>query len=224
MKVLRAKKGPFTERPYYELKDIEAMCIQELQSVGLYSEKPEPIRIDRFVEKRFNLAPEYEDLEDGVLGLTTFGSKGVERIIVTRSLDRENTKAAERRIRTTLAHEAGHGLLHSHLFLLASKQPMLDGFANSPQVLCRDVHTESTEKVNYDGRWWEHQANLVIGTLLLPRPLVIKALSSFISNDQLSNRAKAVLELSEIFNVNPVVAKIRINEICPEMNVRQGKL
>ncbi len=224
MKVLRGQKGPFTERPYYELKDIEAICIQELQSAGLYPQKPEPIRIDRFVEKRFNVVPEYEELENGVLGLTTFGSKGVERIIVAQSLDRESTKAAERRLRTTLAHETGHGLLHSHLFVLASKQPLFDGFANSPQVLCRDVPTESTERVNYDGRWWEHQANLVIGALLLPRLLVAKALASFISNGDLSNRGKAILEIADIFNVNPIVAKIRINEIYPEANVKQGKL
>lgn len=224
MKVLRAQKGPFTERPYYELKDIEVMCVQELQSVGLYPQNPEPIRIDRFIEKRFNVVPEYEELEDGVLGLTTFGAKGVEKIIIAQSLDRESTKAAERRIRTTLAHESGHGLLHTHLFLLASKQPLLDGFATSPQVLCRDVPVGLTEKVSYDGRWWEYQANLVIGSLLLPRSLVMMALASFISSNGLSNREKAILEAAEIFNVNPIVAKIRINEICPEISVKQGWL
>ncbi len=101
MKMCRAQNGPFTERPYYELKDIEAMCIQELQGSGLYPQKPEPVRIDRFIEKRFNVVPECDDLEDGVLGLTVFGKKGVERIIVivSKNLDKENTKAAERRIR-----------------------------------------------------------------------------------------------------------------------------
>jgi hypothetical protein len=28
----------------------------------------------------------------------------------------------ERRVRSTLAHEAGHGLLHAHLFVLAPQQ------------------------------------------------------------------------------------------------------
>jgi len=225
MKTYRAKKGPFTERPYYELNDIEIMCTEELRSVGLYPQKPEPIRIDRFIEKRFKVVPEYGELEDGVLGLTVFGAKGMEKVVIARSLDRENTKAAERRIRTTLAHEAGHGLLHAHLFLLASKQPMFDGFANEsrPTVLCRDIPVGITEKTSYDGRWWEHQANLVIGALLLPRPLVMTVLKPFISENGLKRREEAILELATIFNVNPVVARIRIKEICPEVNCNQAK-
>ncbi len=225
MKAYRAQKGPFTERPFYESKDIDAICIQELRSVALYPQKPEPIRIDRFIEKRFNVVPDYAEIDEGVLGLTVFGSKGVEKIVIAQSLDKENTKAAERRIRTTLAHEAGHGLLHAHLFVLASKQPQFDSFSNDfgPKVLCRDIPAGSAEKTNYDGRWWEHQANLVIGALLLPRPLVMIALAPFISDNGLNRKEEAALHLAEVFNVNPAVAKIRIKEICPEVNAQQKK-
>ncbi len=226
MKIFRAQKGPFTEQPFYEPKDIEAICIQELQSVALYPKKPEPIRIDRFIEKRFNVVPEYEELEDGVLGLTVFGPKGVEKIVVAKALDQENTKVAERRIRTTLAHESGHGLLHAHLFLLASKQPQFDSFTkeSDPKVLCRDIPAGTAERTSYDGRWWEYQANLVIGALLLPRPLVLAVLATFISGNGIARREEAALELAEVFNVNPAVAKIRIKELSPEISARQKQI
>jgi len=61
---------------------------------------------------------------------------------VAKHLEDEGTLAAERRIRSTLAHEAGHGLLHAHLFVLGkATQPLFgDSFRpNAPKVLCRDV-------------------------------------------------------------------------------------
>jgi hypothetical protein len=86
--------------------------MDELIAAEILPNNPEPIRIDRFIEKKFGISAEYEDLGDGILGMTQFGSKGVARIIVARSLDEEGTEVAARQIRTTLAHEAGHGLLH----------------------------------------------------------------------------------------------------------------
>jgi len=114
MKNLRAKSGPFSERIYYPDQEIESICSDELAKVGLLPAEPSPIRIDRFIEKRFQVTPSYEDLVDGVLGLTRFGSRGVHEVVISKVLETERTQVAERRIRSTLAHEAGHGLLHAH--------------------------------------------------------------------------------------------------------------
>ena len=57
-------------------------------------------------------------MPDGILGLTRFGPKGPVEIVVSRSLSEEGTRVAERRMNSTLAHEAGHILLHGHLFAL----------------------------------------------------------------------------------------------------------
>src|SRR5260221_6461200 len=111
---LRRKSGPFQERPYYEPHEIERICEDALHQVDLFPSSPGPIRIDRFIEKRFDVTPVYEDLDKGILGFTEFGPKGVQLVVVARALDEEGTKAAERRLRTTLAHEARHGLLHDH--------------------------------------------------------------------------------------------------------------
>jgi hypothetical protein len=72
----------------------------------------------------------------------------------------------------------------------------------------------------YDGRWWEFQANRAIGGLLMPRGLVIKAVAPFceecgglglpVLKDQ---RERAARELAEIFDVNPVVSRIRLDDL-----------
>ena len=88
--------------------------------------------------------PQYEDLPEGVLGFTKFTKKGVEAIVIAAALDAEKGKVAERRLRTTLAHEAGHGLLHAYLFALDEKPLHLfdaDSHADH-KILCRDVQGE----------------------------------------------------------------------------------
>ena len=73
--------------------------------------------IERFVEKQFKAPLRYEDLGPGHLGCTIFNSLGaVEAILVCRMLEEQNTVPARRRVRSTIAHEAGHGLLHGPLF------------------------------------------------------------------------------------------------------------
>jgi hypothetical protein len=200
------------------------MCIDELRKEGLYPNSPQAIRIDRFVEKRFGVVPQYENLPPGVLGYTRFSKTGVDAIVISAALDAEGGQVAERRIRTTLAHEAGHGLLHAHLFALDDKPlHLFDADSHSDhQILCRDVQDEERKR-SYDGRWWEFQANRAMGGLLCPRPLVQEALKSYlVPSGSLgavalaeARREEAARALADVFDVNPVVARIRINELFP---------
>ena len=228
MKTFRPKSGPFAEQPFYEEQEIENICRDELRKVQLYPSDPSPIRIDRFIEKRFGVQPTYEDLPPGLLGFTRFGPKGVEQIVVARALDDKGTATAERRLRTTLAHEGGHGLLHAHLFALESKPASLfgDGLApDAPKVLCRDggINGVGSQKGKPPYRWWEFQANQAMGALLLPRGLVLEALQGLLlPQGQLgvpglpsAKREAAVLLLAETFDVNPVVARIRLDGLYP---------
>jgi hypothetical protein len=227
MKNFRAQSGPFRERPFYELREIERICEDALRRVSLLPSDPSPIRIERFVEKYFRVTPAYEDLDDGVLGFTQFGPTGVQAIVVARALDEDGTKPAERRIRTTLAHEAGHGLLHAHLFTLAQQSKSLFGDftkPNSPKVLCRDIPNASAAHLSgYDKRWWEYQANRAIGAFLLPRTLVEKAVDPLLSSSGLlgsktldaSHFDPGAKLLADTFDVNPVVARIRLQEMYP---------
>ncbi len=227
MKTFRTNTGPFAERPYYNDEEIEKTCEDELRAVGLFPNAACPIRIDRFIEKRFGVTPRYEELQEGVLGFTVFGAKGVQDVIVAQALDLEGTKAAGRRIRTTLAHEAGHGLLHAHLFCLGSgNRPLFGDFSDpqKPKVLCRDVPvTPRFKGPGYDGRWWEFQANRTIGPLLLPRSLAQAALEPFLVERgslggrglEPSRRNQAIEALADLFDVNGAAVKIRLQDLYP---------
>ena len=217
--------GPFQEGVYYPDDDIENICRDELAKVELLPKEPEPIRIDRFIEKRFGVSPRYEDLGHGVLGLTKFTKKGVAEVIVSRALADEADMVAERRIRTTLAHEGGHGLLHTHLFLLESEhRPLFGDYSDpsKPKVLCRDENAVGT--ATYKRQWWEVQANKAMGALLMPKELVQMALKPYLTKAGLlgtevltsTNRLTAVRELANLFDVNPVVVRIRLGKMYPE--------
>jgi hypothetical protein len=222
--------GQFGEQPYYTLGEIEQICVDELQKCQLYPSEPVAIRIDRFVEKRFGIQPSYEDLPRGLLGFTRFGDNGVEEIVVSRNLDEEGSKVTERRLRTTLAHEgAGHGLLHAYLFALGTELRSLfgDGLdSKTPKILCRDDGATGIRKSHtnkYDGRWWEFQANQAMGAILLPRKLVELALDPLIVVSNLGQRVLLATQheaaarlLADIFDVNPAVARIRIDALYPQ--------
>ena len=65
MKTTKTPNGPFPERPYYERYEIESTAIDALSSVDLLPRSPEPVRVERFIEKKFRIVPEYEDLPGG---------------------------------------------------------------------------------------------------------------------------------------------------------------
>jgi hypothetical protein len=236
MKSYKAKSGPFNERPYYTDADIESTCTDELRRFDLLPNKPSPIRIERFIEKRFLVSPEYDDLPDGVLGLTRFGLKGVQGIVIARALDEEGTVTSDRRVRTTLAHETGHGLLHAHLFIMGKSTNSLFGDFSDPslpKVLCWDVPVNAAAtRSGYDGRWWEYQANRTIGPLLMPRALVQMALEPMLKpvgtfGEQslpFPRREDAIKMLANTFEVNRIVAKIRLDEIYPVSDAAQLRL
>lgn len=221
---------PTTKRPYFGSDQIEQICTQALTSVELLPSTPEPIRIDRFLEKKFGISPEYEELPTGVLGFTRFTPQGVDSVVINRWLDDDPRSRTQRRVRSTLAHEAGHILLHGSLFEAApvTQLSLLEPIAEKPKVLCRDdTELSSQKKSAYNGKWWEYQANMVIGSLLLPRSLVQESLKPYLipagllKIDRLdqARRENAARTLAEVFDVNPVVARIRIDELYPpQMN------
>ncbi len=220
--------GDFNERLFYEKEEVEKICSAELRAVGLYPEKPEPIRIDRFLEKKFGSdIIRYEDVPNGILGFTVFGPNGVEQIVVDRSLDEDKSTVAERRIRTTMAHEGGHGLLHIRLFTPNTSPRFADiTEPDKPKIMCRDEL--KPDQSGYKGHWWEYQANMAMGALLLPSALVYMALEPFLipcglfGIGKLDNarRNDAIKEVAETFNVNGVVARHRLDQLYP-VNDRQ---
>ncbi len=233
MKSFRATSGPFEQQLRFTTAEIDQMCLNALSQEKLLPNQPEAIRIERFIEKHFNCPISYEDFGQGVLGCTLFNQNGsVKLISISKQID-DSTKMGERRVRSTLAHEAGHGLFHATLFMPSTDQGRMDlGNPNREnlyfqqrRILCRE--TDVREGVNgkrpYDGRWWEWQANRAIGGLLLPRKIMEMALGDFLDHSTVTGlpalseakREMAVAHIGEVFDVNPVVARIRLGEIFP---------
>lgn len=214
MKTFKPRSGPFSERPYYSTDDIENICIEELSKVGLLPLEPAAVRIDRFIEKRFG-PHVYERLPDGVLGLTRFGAKGVQEIVIASHFEGHCDQPKERLLRTTLGHEAGHGLLHAHLFALGNAKPLFGDWSDAarPKVLCRD----------YSGEWWEYQANMVMGAILMPRRLVQLATEPYLTPVGMlgakafdeSRRESAARALAQVFDVNPAAVRVRLSQLYP---------
>jgi len=236
MRTYRTKSGPFKERPYYKLQEIEDICVDELQKVELLPKAPGPIRIERFIEKKFGIVPKYEDLPVGILGCTKFSVNGVEEIIVARSLAEGETKVAGRRINTTLAHEVGHGLLHAYLFSHGLETSSLFGDSwlhEEQKLICRNdtIAGIKDSKVRYEGKWWEYQANLAISSLLLPKQLVMTTLEPFLVEKgcfgfggkdlPLAKKSGAIRVVSDVFDVNPIVARIRVSAMFPPEENKQ---
>ena len=219
MKIFQSKTGPFSTRPYFTQEEIDSTCIDELSTVGLLPHDPGPIRIDRFIEKRFGRPHSYGELDAGVLGLSLFGSAGLVGIVIASELERDTSRPTERRLRSTLAHEAGHALLHSFLFALNS-EPLFGDWSNpqKPRVLCRDERIGT-----YNGDWWEHQANMVMGAILMPKQLVSVAVEPFLTQTgtlrlsvlDVGDRERVVRQLADLFDVNPALARIRLGSIFP---------
>ena len=189
MRISKAWSGPFLNRLYLKDEEIESIATNELRDVGLLPTEPSPIRVDRFIEKRFDIVPSFEELPPGLLGFTRFGPAGPTEVVVDRTLSEEGSRAAERRISSTLAHEVGHMLVHGDLFGLQRRSDSKALFEDdidfgTRTVLCRTSTADGaglkSQSPSYDGRWWEFQANRFIGALLLPRVLVREALGSFL--------------------------------------------
>ena len=223
MRTYRTSKGPFQEAVHYEDRDVEKIVLDELAKVKLLPAEPEPIRVDRFIEKRFGVCVEPLEMKAGVLGFSEFGPKGVRAVYVAKSLDEDKSIAGQRRLRSTIAHEAGHCLLHTHLFVLSETLPLFadNTNPNAPKVLCRDLGSDAGVTRSYNGEWWEFQANLAMGHLLMPTPLTKKAVKPYLKpagnlgaillpEHDLDNASRA---LAEVFDVNPVVARIRLEKL-----------
>lgn len=229
MRTIARQSGPFEETLYFRPQEIDEMCLEALRVSGFLPSSPEPVNIERFVEKHFQCLIGYEDLPSGVLGYTAFSKTGKVIAVGVSSKIEEGTEISERRIRSTWAHEAGHCLMHAVLFMEMGSQNSLGLTGQQPsniikdRILCRHEHIDASAKKSYNGLWWEWQANRAITAFLLPRHLVRKAIESSLVNASVTNSPKLPAErrrdvelaVAKVFEVNPVVARIRLGEMFP---------
>ena len=198
------------------------MCLEVLKQSGFLPEVPSPIDIETFVETHFGAKLDFaSEMGEGVLGWTIFGQSGeILMVGVDPVLANDTGTAGTRRCRATVAHEAGHCLMHSILFMEDKTRSLAENLDfQKSRILCRKGDFTGA----YDGRWWELQANKAIGEFLMPRTLVRAAVEGFLSvkgslgieviSDQ--KREEAVQHLADTFEGNLTPAKIRLEKIFP---------
>jgi hypothetical protein len=166
MKRLRTRAG---ERIWLETHEIEAITDGALRSAGLFPGEPAgPVAIEAFLEVHLGAHVDYgEDLPSSILGYTQFGSPP--RVVVNRALTDlalapQAPLGLRGRWRATLAHEAGHILLHEGLGMPFDRTPSLssEAVSGSPALGESD--------------WREVQANMAMAALLMPRgPFLVAA-------------------------------------------------
>ena len=166
MRELPDRGGRLPYRLWYEESEIESIAARELALAGRPTLAGRPATdVEALLELHLGVVPEYTWLPRGVLGATEFTARGELRLQVSAELsmraDRDG--AAEKLLRSTLAHEAAHVLLHRILFLKESRD--LFGGLASRSELCRSV---GLPQPGYQGEWWEWQANRGMAALLLP--------------------------------------------------------
>src|SRR5438128_11542216 len=139
MKEFRTKDGPFPIQLIYETAEIDTICEDALRQSGQLPASPQPIKIDRFLEKFFEVPVVYDKLDEGAIGCTIFNRQGrVTGFIISSLVEADGDQGGKRRTRSTLAHEGGHGLLHPRLFMAVGKTGSLFGSSanDKPKILC----------------------------------------------------------------------------------------
>jgi hypothetical protein len=210
---------------YLKKDEIDQMCEDALREAKFLPDEPATIKIDQFIESYFKCNLDFgTDLGADVMGLTLFSPKGAPILVGVSPTLCDGTQVNDRRIRTTLAHEAGHCLFHPILFMPNIDTSSLFGTnvdVKNHRILCRQQDFEGGQR--YDGRWWEFQANCAIGGFLLPKQLFRTACEKYLvsvgslgmKEMPLERREIAAREMSVVFDVNPKVVTIRLNNLFP---------
>lgn len=207
---------------YFTEREIESMCVEALEKSGFMPDAPRPVDIECFVEAHFETSLDFgTTIEKGVLGYTFFSKTGKILLVgVDPELANDTSTIGSRRCRATVAHEAGHCLMHPILFMEDQTQSLTENLDfQQSRILCRKGDFSG----GYDGRWWEVQANKAIGEFLLPRHLVRTAVEEFLTSvgslgvEVLpeSKREDAAQHVANTFEVNLTPARIRLNSMFP---------
>ena len=225
------RSGRFGVRLYFEAHEFEEMMddLRARAGTDVFKEGS-GIDIDLVLLRAFGLEADYVDLPADVLGRTVFDRMGNARVELNRDLDRaaSSDDLAQRRLRTTLAHEVGHVACHSTLFIEDTKTMSLfpeDGSRGQEGILCREAsvgtHGEYEDR-RYRGEWWEYQANQCMAAVLLPRELFREKANGAVESMGAKSFKEALLRgsgekvlrlLADCFNVSQEAVFYRMQEL-----------
>ena len=224
-RINKAKEtGPFLRQEFIPEKRIQRFAVEELTRYSLLPGSPGPVAIEKFCDRKWGFPEDYQALDADVMGRASFTYKGFDRIEINAALVEDSTPTGVRRVRSTLAHEIGHAVLHEGLFveklLFDRNQGLLFGDlerSDRSAIVCRntDIYTPAKSK------WWEIQANKFMAALLLPKPLFLQVAETKLANyDEATalprNRVEryygTINEVADVFNVSRTMATIAVDE------------
>ena len=210
MQETRDPSGRMPYRLWYDAAEIDSIMEDELRKAG----SPRlgstgAIDVDSFIESHLHITPQFVRLPAGVQGATDFFPDGSVEMRISEQLSNRaanSAPGAEHLMRTTLAHEAAHVLLHRILFLQQSAA--LFGSQASRRELCRDVRPVGR---GYTGEWWEWQANRGMGALLLPKSEMVAFVRANYEADAGDNQL--VRSVAGRYMVSTQVASLRFDQL-----------
>ena len=221
----KTEAGPFYRRLYIPEANLERICKEALASVDLLPEEPGPVRIERFIYLNFSIEEEYEEMPDHIMGCAKFTRQGLRRIIINRQLAEKDDHVSKLRVRSTLAHEAGHGLFHTGLFVEKLNLEAAGHLFGNAAEACDSVTGEGFVCRAEAGinrvpafEWWEYQANFAMAALLLPKHLILGAARTVLhqvltgAGTFESRVHEAERELAAIFKVSRQMVSIRLGK------------
>lgn len=196
---------------------------------------PQPIDMDEFAEFYLKLTLDYVYLSHCgfILGRMVF--QEVERVPVYIPKEKcadylyvsrgtlliDNTLLndwKEYRLRSTIGHECGHWLFHSDYYTNVDRRSYYAYTSESDLTGCKKTDFDGDEEQAGRRRlitghdWLEHHAKYFSAAILMPKTPFITAVSDLIE-DSLQDTTSLSESLSEIFQVSPSSANIRLAQL-----------
>ena len=214
------------ERTYFSRAEIEKMADDELRIVDCRPLQPEPIALEKYLQRRHGLEAVITDLYPGLIGSADLANPQKPVIRIATEIFNGPTP----RFRSTLAHEIWHLVLHASLFLeeefLRALELRRRGLHRGFECTPTDIDEAPRERVNKADPLFhlEYQANLYMVAKVLPRPLVRMCVEPWTRTTSLRgggrqtslievHRQEAIQSVAKTFTVSRTMATFRLEEL-----------
>lgn len=213
--------GRFRWRPWYDADEIDGLCEGHVRRFlrirhGLVSYPLSTDDLTLLIEQEADDLDLYADLssvvKDGgaVEGVTTFVWGRRPRVQIAQALSLDPRRQA--RLRTTLAHELGHVLLHNVVGDRDDDQlPFVptDEIDPSPSPCCTPATLLGTGRAD----WMEWQAGYASGAVLMPRTAVCAIASPHATRTDGPRTGPLIDHVMGHFLVSEAAARIRLRQL-----------
>lgn len=231
MKYQIDETGRLPEKPKYSHKELNDMAEKVLfdSSDILGKDIQYPIPTDKLtviIERYVDDLDLYADLEreygdESIEGVTIFLPFKKPIIKISEKLQKYKYKA--NRLRTTLAHELGHVIIHDPLWQREFSKLQLPFDTKEQRIqICKRKTLFSKDEPNYEHYdWIEWQANYFASALLMPKNAVYKAYRKFTENRKIFSQISAECSdaddltnlLSQKFQLSKEAIKVRLKQM-----------